>query len=147
MFDMTKKNLFQKADYARKLVRTTLQNEELTDTEIMSILGKAESFNRGIIKRVSVETMKVLNVVLSKGITPNCLYKNVKMSLMPVHIKEKIYGRRISNHKAMRVAFDEGTSRKVELENTIFEFGMKAISSLNRDEGGEEDAYEDTRCT
>jgi hypothetical protein len=51
---------------------------------------------------------------------------------MPDHVKERLYGRKISTTKAFKMARDEDFRRRVELENTIFECGMKAIRGLRK---------------
>jgi len=128
MFGM-KKNVFQKADMLRTMVKNRL-GRDCTDKEILSLFSRASSFDKGVTKTASDEVRTILSMLMSKGINANTAYKYVKMSLLPTHVKEKLYGRKISTHKAMKVASDENYQKRIELENTIFEQGMKAIKGL-----------------
>ncbi|MBW2972773.1 hypothetical protein KY346_00090 [Candidatus Woesearchaeota archaeon] len=128
MFGM-KKNIFQKADMLRQMVKNCL-GRDCTDREILSLFSKANSFDKGVTKTASDEVRAVLSMLMSKGINANTAYKYVKMSLLPVHVKKRLYGRKISTHKAMKMASDEDYRKRIELENTIFEQGMKAIRGL-----------------
>lgn len=130
MFGM-KKNIFQKADLLRQMVKNTL-GRDCEDTEILSLFNRASSFDKGVTKTASDDVRAVLSSLMAKGINPNTAYKYLKMSLMPAHIKERLYGRQISTTKAFRMAKDEGFRRRLELENTIFEVGMKAIRGLRK---------------
>ena len=130
MFGM-KKNVFQKADMLRQIVKNSL-GKDCTDKEILSLFSRADSFDKGVTKTASDEVRTILSTLMGKGIKPNTAYKYVKMSLLPVHVKEKLYGRKISTHKAFRMASDEDYRKRIELENTIFEQGMKAIRGLTK---------------
>lgn len=129
--DMPKKNVFQKADYIRRLVEKTV-NRKLNDREIMSILARASGFKRGITKRVNGDVATTLVKLNDRAIKPNTAYKWMRFSCMPSHIKELIYSRKISHNKALKMCIDKKTALKVELETKIFELGIKAIESLNK---------------
>ena len=130
MFGM-KKNIFQKADLLRQLVKNTL-GRDCNDIEVLSLFNKASSFDKGVTKTASDDVRAILSSLMAKGICANTAYKYVKMSLMPAHIKERLYGRKISTNKAFRMARDEGFRKRMEHENTIFEYGMKAIRGLRK---------------
>jgi hypothetical protein len=130
MFGM-KKNVFQKADMLRQLAKNSL-GKDCEDREILSLFSRANSFDRGIVKTASDEVRIVLSALKGKGINPNTAYRYLKSSLMPAHIKERVYGRRISTHKAFRIASDENMMKRVEYENIVFEQGMKAIKGLRK---------------
>ncbi|MBW2980524.1 hypothetical protein KY360_03845 [Candidatus Woesearchaeota archaeon] len=130
MFAM-KKNIFQKADLLRQIAKNTL-GRDCTDVEILSLFNKASSFDNGVTKTASDEVRAILSSLTAKGINANTAYKYLKMSLMPTHIKERLYGRKISTSKAFKMARDENYQKRVELENTIFEYGMKAIRGLRK---------------
>ena len=131
--DMPTKNIFQKADHIKRLVENVLKRK-LTDNEIMSILARADAFKRGITKRADGDVANTLVKLNDRWIKPNTAYKWVRYSCMPAHIKESVYARRISYHKALQMCTDEKAAIRNDLESKIFELGMKAIESL--DKGG-----------
>ncbi|MBW2974069.1 hypothetical protein KY346_06805 [Candidatus Woesearchaeota archaeon] len=130
MFGM-KKNVFQKADLVRQLINNCL-GQECSDKQILSLLGRADSFDKGVTKSASDQVRIVLSMLKSKDIRPNTAYKYMKISLVPAHVRERVYSRKISTHKALSLVSDEGARKRVELENKIFEYGMKAIRGLKK---------------
>ncbi|MBN2112002.1 hypothetical protein JW707_02775 [Candidatus Woesearchaeota archaeon] len=130
MFGM-KKNVFQKADMVRQLVNNCI-GQECSDKQTLSLLGRASSYDQGHTKTASDQVRTVLTAFKTKGINTNTAYKYVKMSLVPAHIREKIYNRKISTHRALSLASSQEAQRRVELENKIFDYGMKAIKGLRK---------------
>lgn len=130
MFGM-KKNVFQKADLVKQMIANSL-GRDCTDREVLSLLSKASSFDKGVTKSASDEVRIVLSKLRSRSINPNTAYKYVKVSLVPANIKEKVYGRKISTRKALMMVSSRDAHRLVELENVIFEQGMKAIRGLKK---------------
>lgn len=108
--DMLNKNVFQKADYMRRLVEKVV-NRELTDNEIMSILARADGFRKGITKRVNGDVANTLVKLNDRGIKPNSAYKWIRYSIMPAHIKEMVYARKISHNKALQMATNEKVAK------------------------------------
>ncbi|MBW2981739.1 hypothetical protein KY343_02555 [Candidatus Woesearchaeota archaeon] len=126
-----KKNVFQKADLVRQLINNCL-GQECSDKQVLSLLGRADSFDKGVTKSASDQVRIVLSMLKSKDVKPNTAYKYMRMSLVPAHVRERVYNRKISTHKALSLVSDEKSRKRVELENKIFEYGMKAVRGLKK---------------
>lgn len=133
MYDMTRKNVFQRANLVREVVCGVI-GKELNDNEIVPYLSKAESYYKGNIKNVSPEIIEIYKKLSIRGLKPNSAYKCLRASLMPSDIKEKVYGMKLSVSRALRICSDSEERRRVELERRIFELGMKAIRGLRQND-------------
>ncbi|MFC1730568.1 hypothetical protein ACFL6I_09545 [candidate division KSB1 bacterium] len=130
MIKMGKKNVFQKADFIRQIVIKVV-GKELEDHEMIPYLCRAEAFHRGALKVVEPEIFEITKILGSNGLKPNAAYKCLRASMIPSHIKESVYGRRISVSRAMKMVTDAKEKKNIELETKIFDLGMEAIRRLN----------------
>jgi hypothetical protein len=127
--DMANKNVFQKAEQIRKLA-TSHFGRELSRTEIKSVLSKANSYFRGKVKNIDDSILGFLMKLQDNDIKPDRAYNFFRVAELPPEWKEKIYARKISMNRALKLFSDAQERRKLELEHIVFTEGMKALEGL-----------------
>ncbi len=127
--DMANKNVFQKAEQIRKLA-TSHFGRELSRAEINSVLSKANSYARGKVKGIDEQILGFLMKLQDNSIKPDTAYSFFRIADLPPEWKEKIYARKISMNRALKLFSDAQERRKIELEHIVFTEGMKALEGL-----------------
>ncbi len=127
--DMANKNVFQKAEQIRKLASSHF-GRELSRAEIKSVLSKANSYARGKVKNIDENILGFLMKLQDNDIKPDTAYSFFRIAELPPEWKEKIYAKKISMNRALKLFSDASERHRLELEHIIFTEGIKALEGL-----------------